>query len=102
MLVEAGPNHLCELRAIIYPKVKASNTNSKAEEAKVYEKAGFSETECQTLAFQTQLDSNQQINNLLQMTPHLFRASSEGKAAAAELEKLDITVDIVFRTLQKS
>ena len=102
ILVEAGAQHLSELRTIIYPKDKAINMRSIEDEAREYEKAGFSKVGHQTLQFQTQLDCNLQINNLLQMTPHLFRASAEGKAIAAQLEELEITVDIVFRTLQKS
>lgn len=101
LLVEAGPNHLKELREIIYSEVKVSTSKSVNGLASNYERLGFSETVCQTLTFQVELNSNQQINHLLQMTPHLFRASAEGKALAGELEKLNITIDVMFRTLVK-
>jgi hypothetical protein len=35
------------------------------------------------------------------MTPHLYRATKEGKETAGDLQKLDLTVDVVFRVLEK-
>jgi len=55
--VDAGPEHLRELREIIYPALKPART---------------------TLA----------------MTPHLYRAGSEGRARAAALQVLSVTVDV--------
>lgn len=50
----------------------------------------------QQLQFKTESLTNQQINQLLLMTPHLFRATKQGKEEASRLQQLEITVDIIF------
>ena len=97
ILVEAGENHLNELKEIIYEEARKSK--SKNEDAD--ETHGFSKPVTESLQFKSGALDNVQINNLLLMTPHLFRASKEGKIAAANLNVLDVTVDVVFRILQK-
>ena len=72
----------------------------KAGKANV-EVQGFSIVDRQPLQFKTGLINNEQINNLLVMTPHFYRASKEGREAAGNLGKLELTVDIIFRTLEK-
>jgi len=54
----------------------------------------------QTLTYQTDTLKHEQIMDLLTMTPHLYRATQEGKAAAAELSAIQLTVDVVFHTLK--
>lgn len=95
VLVEAGPDHLLELRQIIYPEVRKSPPPvlDKAEQA------GFALIDSQTLHFQTAALDREQIADLLLMTPHLFRATREGKEAAQRLESLVLTVDVVLRVL---
>lgn len=95
VLVESGPEHLIELREVIYPEVRRSPppTLDKAEAA------GFRLVDAQTLTFRTGPLSRETLDQLLIMTPHLYRASHEGKTAAAALDTLDLTVDVVIRTL---
>jgi len=97
ILVEPGPDHLKELREIIYPDVKKSDPQDLSNLKTI----GLSLVDSQQLQFKASIDNNQQISNLLVMTPHLYRASKEGRDKAEELQQLDITVDVVFRTLQK-
>ena len=40
------------------------------------------------------LAGTEQIADLLTMTPHLYRASAEGRARAAALTVLTLTVDV--------
>jgi len=96
ILVEAGPMHLLELRKIIYPSI----TQTPPPDVSKAEAVGFRLREEHQLSYVCTLTSNAQIMNLLQMTPHYFRASYEGKQAASELETIDITVDVVFRVIQ--
>lgn len=96
ILVEAGPEHLIELRNIIYPTVN----KSPPPDLSVAEEAGFALSDSSQLRYQTGDIPNEQIMNLLTMTPHLYKATHEGKQAAAELDKIDLTVDIVFRCLE--
>jgi 23S rRNA (guanine745-N1)-methyltransferase len=86
--VDAGPDHLRELREIIYPSLKPERT------AEPSTPEGFSRLPTETLRFSIELTSAEQIADLLAMTPHLFRASAEGRAAAAALTALSLGVDV--------
>ncbi len=86
--VDAGPDHLRELREIIYPSLKPERP------ADLQTPAGFSRLPTQTLRFPIELTSAVQIADLLAMTPHLFRASAEGRAKAAALTALSLSVDV--------
>lgn len=97
ILVEAGVNHLKELREIIYSEVKKTEPPSLIEA----EKLGFSLTDTQECQFETGSIDNKTINQLLLMTPHFFRANKEGQEVAMNLKELNLTVDVVFRTLEK-
>ena len=97
LTVNAGPHHLIELREILYPSVRysASSVVTQAEAA------GFLAGASSTLQYRTVALSPLHIHQLLSMTPHLFRASREGKQRAAQLEQLHVTVDVVFQLLHK-
>jgi len=97
ILVEPGVDHLKELREIIYPEVK----KSQPQDLSYLEGSGFSMLDRQPLQFKTGAINNEQINNLLLMTPHFYRATKEGREAAVNLKELDLTVDVVFRVLEK-
>lgn len=97
ILVESGPEHLLELRNIIYPTVnKTPPPDLAAAEA-----AGFSLVGQSNLKYLSRITSNEQIMNLLIMTPHYYRASQAGKQAAGQLDTIDLTVDVVFRVLEQ-
>lgn len=96
LLVDAGSEHLLELREIIYPEVRKSAPPS-LDKAELH---GFSLQQSSALRYQTDALNQQQIADLLVMTPHLYRATREGKEAAAQLEKIQLTVDVVFRLLE--
>lgn len=95
ILIEPGPEHLQELRAIIYSEVKAK---PKHGEDSLPE---FTQVSHDTLKFTVHLSEKSQVSDLLIMTPHLYRASAEGKAAAAALEHLTLTIDVQIKTLAK-
>jgi 23S rRNA (guanine745-N1)-methyltransferase len=97
LTVNAGPQHLIELREIIYPSVRHSDSTV-AEQAR---SAGFTVGESRTLEFKTAPLSQLEVNHLLQMTPHLFRASQAGKDRAAQLNHFPVTVEVIFQLLQK-
>ncbi len=90
--VDAGPEHLRQLREIIYPKLKAERAAS--QEAP----PGFSLRASSSLRYEISLDNPAAIADLLTMTPHLYKASSEGKTRAAALERLTLTVDVRLST----
>ena len=86
--VDAGPDHLRELREIIYPTLKPERA------AEPLSPAGFSVLPAESLRYTVTLGGAEQIGDLLTMTPHLYRASAEGRAKAAALTALSLTVDV--------
>jgi 23S rRNA (guanine745-N1)-methyltransferase len=96
VLVNAGPNHLLELREVIYPEVKAGGS-SESEQAC---EAGFSLVQSDSLTYLSEPLIRDEIAMLLGMTPHLFRASAEGKRQAALLDQFQVTVDVSFQVLE--
>ena len=97
ILVDPGSEHLKELREIIYPQIKNSEQPNSAQ----MELTGFSPVKTERLQFKTNITGNQQVNHLLIMTPHFYRASKEGREAACRLDNLGITVDVIFRVFEK-
>lgn len=86
--VDAGPDHLRELREIIYPVLKPERPAERVAPA------GFVHLGSASLCFRIHVDGAAQIADLLAMTPHLYRASAEGRARAAALSALTMTVDV--------
>ena len=86
--VDAGPDHLRELREIIYPSLKPERA------ADLPTPAGFSRLATEALRFTLDLTRAEPIADLLAMTPHLHRARAEGRAAAAALTVLSLGVDV--------
>jgi len=98
ILVEPGLNHLKELREIIYKEVKKTDP----QDLSFVEEMGLSVVDTQPLQFKTCEINNEQIQNLLIMTPHFYRATKDGREAASKLQKLELSVDVIFRTLEKT
>ncbi|MDN6320046.1 MAG: methyltransferase domain-containing protein [Marinobacter sp.] len=93
--VDAGPNHLKELREVIYAELKQPNKGQEAAPD------GFTNLETSVVRYNLPLPDKSSINDLLAMTPHLYRANSEGLARAAELESLTVTVEATIRRIKK-
>lgn len=96
VLVEAGPDHLRELREIIYPQVKEKSLPRSDTAQAAGLRLASSERKQYHIALNTK-----HLAQLLVMTPHLYRATAEGKAAAAALDHLDVTLDICIQILEK-
>ena len=86
--VDAGSEHLRELREIIYPVLKVERSSE------IPVPPGFSLLLSEPVRYSTDINGQEAIADLLAMTPHLFRASSEGKARVAALQSLSVTVDV--------
>lgn len=98
LLVDPAPEHLWELRELIYEKVKATDL-SKIDGALA---AGFELVREEMLTFDITLDSSAAIHDLLAMTPHGYRINAEGKARLAEVKKLTTRASMAFRVLRPS
>jgi 23S rRNA (guanine745-N1)-methyltransferase len=94
--VDAGPDHLRELREIIYPSLKPERS------AEMPTPAGFSRLPAETLRFSIELSCTEQIADLLTMTPHLYRATAEARAKAAALTTLSLSVDVRLTGFERS
>jgi len=93
--VDAGPDHLRELREIIYPTLKPQRT------AEPQVPAGLTPLPGETVRFSLDLVGTEQIADLLAMTPHLYRASAEGRARAAALTHISLTIDVQITRLER-
>lgn len=96
ILVDPGPDHLQELRALIYPEVKRSARPSLAPQP------GYTPVSEMTHLSCAHVPTPDAIANLLAMTPHAHRAASDGRTRLAACHTLDVTIDVVFRTYSRS
>lgn len=97
ILVDPGVEHLQELREIIYTEVKQTDPREIPHAAE----GGFRLQDRQVIQFKTGEIDHTGVLDLLMMTPHFYRATKAGREAAGKLQKLDLTVDVVFRVLEK-
>lgn len=92
---DAGPDHLRELREIIYPSLKPEKPSA------INAPEGFSSLNTETVRYSLTLESQAAIADLLAMTPHLYRASAEGRSRAEALATLTVTVEVRLVQLKK-
>lgn len=88
LLLEAGPGHLQQLREIVYAQIKPAREGGRALPPELTEAA------CTQVSQSLTLNDPEDIADLLAMTPHLYRASSDGRARAAQLRSLELTIDV--------
>lgn len=88
--VDAGPDHLRELRAVIYPSLRPEREHERPPPP------GFALLGRERLRFTLHLEGRDTIADLLAMTPHLHRATAAGRARAAALSALDLGVDVLL------
>lgn len=93
--VDAGPDHLRELREIVYPELRSKPAVDNVEPE------GFRLTSTEIVRFDLTLTDADVIADLLAMTPHLYRAKPEGRARAAALTELTVTVDVRLTCWQR-
>lgn len=92
IMVDPASEHLLELKQIIYPQV-----HRKPEQSPIPAET-WQLTDEQRLTFALEITEREHVQHLLTMTPHLYRASSEGRARASALEHLTVTADMWVRT----
>lgn len=91
IMVDPASEHLIELKRIIYPELK-----SKSEQLPVSE-ATWKLCSEERVSFPVNLPDTEAVHDLLTMTPHLYRASIEGRERAESLQRLAITADVWVR-----
>ena len=86
--VNTGEKHLIELREKLYDqitKVEFDPIKNMGE--------NFELIDHQQVSYQNTLNSQQQIQDLLLMTPHNWRTKAENKESLSTLEELTVTID---------
>ena len=92
--VLAAQDHLLGLKSIIYPELKLKEKDS------VPELEGFERVKSIPIRFTFTVEG-QQVQNLLSMTPHVYRISKEGAARLAATECLTDTASAVLNIFRK-
>ena len=87
--VLAAQDHLLGLKSIIYPELKLKEKDS------VPDLPGFRLVKTVPIRFQFTV-AGEQVQNLLSMTPHVYRISKEGAARLAATDKLTDTASCVL------
>lgn len=99
LLVDPAPDHLVELRTIIYPTVQRTEGPSNLDAAT---RAGYRLTTQERVTFAADLIGQPQIADLLAMTPHDHRAPPAGRESLATHDKLTVTADVTLRLLSNA
>ena len=87
--VLAAPDHLLELKNIIYPQL----THKEKDSVPAVE--GFRLAESRRVQFDFQVEG-QQVQNLLSMTPHVYRIGKEGAQRLRQTQQLHDTASCVL------
>lgn len=91
--VLAAEDHLMGLKSIIYPEIKHKQKNT------VPDIPGFQLLESISMRFSLHLEGDQ-VQNILYMTPHVYRTSKEGLDRLRSTQKLADTASCVLNVYQ--
>ena len=93
--VLAAQDHLLGLKSIIYPELLLKEKDS------VPDLPGFALVKSVPIRFEFTVEG-EQVQNLLSMTPHVYRISKDGAARLAATEKLTDTASAVLNVYRKN
>ncbi|MCX5863841.1 MAG: methyltransferase domain-containing protein [Deltaproteobacteria bacterium] len=97
IFVNPGPRHLNGLREIIYPVTREHAPPAITEKAE----ALFAPATVARITYPLALASNQEIMDLLAMTPYYWNIDQETKGKVAALDRLELEVDVEIRVFKK-
>lgn len=97
IMVTPAKQHLIELRSMLFEQVEEHTAD------KIFEKysAVFDIKEQISICASFSLSSQQDIDNLLKMTPLYWKSSASKKEALRKVESLDLTLDVTLWELSK-
>jgi 23S rRNA (guanine745-N1)-methyltransferase len=98
LLVEAGNNHLLEIKQHIYSEIKPHAHTSKIEAA---QQAGFAVGEKHNLSYTATLKHPDDFYHLLKMTPYFYKMDDADKEALSKSCN-NITIDVDFIIFHKA
>jgi 23S rRNA (guanine745-N1)-methyltransferase len=91
IIASTGPQHLLELRELLYDTVDTSSLNTTGALAPQFSPVANSPEKIQ---YNISLQDSSSIQDLLAMTPHYWRASAEKKSQLTTIHELSINIDI--------
>lgn len=98
LTVDSGPRHLIELRRALYDEVTVHAPQA-SDEATAHIGPVLAE---HALSYTTSPLSRESLAQLLQMTPHYYRATAAGRERATALTLPEVTVDVVLRLFRRA
>ena len=84
--VTANPNHLIEIKELIYDEIKVKSDK--------YIRLDFDTVESYDLVKKISIDNREDALNLLKMTPHYYHIKKERRGVLDTLSSLDVTIDV--------
>ena len=84
-----GPQHLIELRQLIYAEIKESQFDPATTLAPAFEQQSIEQ-----VSYKFTLKNAEEINALLAMTPHGQHLSTEARERLDQLDHLELTLDV--------
>jgi 23S rRNA (guanine745-N1)-methyltransferase len=94
LMVDPGPDHLIELRRIIYPELKIASDSATADTH------DYTLEREEPLSWTVTLGTAAAIDSLLRMTPHYFRMPQASRELIKTLENLTVTMNTMMRVLK--
>ena len=91
LIASTGPQHLFELRELLYDSVDTSSLNTHTLLQPQFAPVANSAAHIQ---YTIDLQDSASIQDLLSMTPHYWRASADKKSALNTIQQLSVRVDI--------
>ncbi|MFT7404449.1 putative RNA methyltransferase [Zhongshania sp.] len=98
VMADPGPEHLIELRKAIYETVRRNPATDISAALEDNWHLSLSDN----VQFTTPVLNAAQFEQLLVMTPHLYRASREGRERAAQLQDIALSADVFIRVISKA
>lgn len=96
LVVWPGPDHLRELRELIYTDVRDSDLNPDVQLEALFEPINR-----ESLRFRFHISDTDHLADLLMMTPHGQRLSHDRRETLLQIEQLDIQADIRLSLYKK-
>lgn len=95
VMIDPAEKHLIEMRQVIYPFIKSYHANDFLSATL----QGYSVVEQQSLNYLLKEVKQTALQDILTMSPHLYKTNTEGKEKMAALAHLSLTVDVQFSVL---
>lgn len=95
LIVRAAPNHLVELKNIIYPEI-----HEKSKKSAIKTFPGF-EVIRDHYHYRTKIQSTEDLLSLLLMTPHYWKIKPEGIENLKKYDSLEVTISIEIDLLKR-